>query len=208
MIQDGIAERRNMMVTSLLFIAYYYGGGKIDGEEIHFPMVNVVFEHQTFLAVMAYVLFAWFIYRYWLEVKGKINIEIRNELINSGKESRIIKTYISLRKSAKVRKSNSNLDGKYFDVNRLVNHNNILKIEINFSEIKNGSRKESGSESIEFYGLLGRVFYFIYYAHNALTQKSFTNYIIPYIVAFFGFFGFALAPAFQFLYIYSKSLFC
>lgn len=63
-LQDSDPERRNFLVASILFIIYFYGGGKVVGDQVKLPLVNLEFENMVFLAVFAWVALFWFAYRY------------------------------------------------------------------------------------------------------------------------------------------------
>lgn len=68
-IHDSDPERRNLIVTSLAFIAYYYAGGAFVDSNVRLQMVNVTFEKPEVLAGIAWMLLFWFFYRYWLTHK-------------------------------------------------------------------------------------------------------------------------------------------
>lgn len=70
-IQDSDPERRNLVVTSLAFIAYFYAGGSFQDNSIRVQVVNLNFSNTTFLGGMAWILLFWFLYRYWLTHKNK-----------------------------------------------------------------------------------------------------------------------------------------
>lgn len=65
-IQDTDPERRNLIVTSLAFIAYFYAGGSFPETSIRLQVVNADFSKPEVLGNIAWAVFAWFIYRYWL----------------------------------------------------------------------------------------------------------------------------------------------
>ncbi len=64
-IQDIDPERRNLMVTSLGFIIFYLGEGKMESDKLTLPLVNIEFKNTVFLASMAWIMLFWFVFRYW-----------------------------------------------------------------------------------------------------------------------------------------------
>lgn len=78
-IQDSNAERRNLVVTSAAFIAFYYGGGKLSSNAITLQVVSVTFNRPVVLAVMAWTSLLWFLYRYWLLNSGEFSRAFSSE---------------------------------------------------------------------------------------------------------------------------------
>lgn len=70
-IQDSNAERRNLVVTAIAFIAYFYGDGNFANHAVTLQVVSINFSNTKFLAGMAWAAFIWFIYRYWLLNSGE-----------------------------------------------------------------------------------------------------------------------------------------
>lgn len=64
MIQDGVAERRNLVVMSLAIMVYYWAGGEILVDEARLLLVSVKFHNPTVLFIFVWVLFIYFIFRY------------------------------------------------------------------------------------------------------------------------------------------------
>ena len=63
-IQDSEAERRNLIVTSLCFIAYNLGGGNFTSNEVRLQVINVSFTDPIFLGFLAWMGLFWFAYRF------------------------------------------------------------------------------------------------------------------------------------------------
>lgn len=72
---------RNLIVFSLILIAYYWGGGElITPNEIRLPLVNIRFTNGSFISGLAWVMYLWIIIRYVLEHGIYLKQEIRGEL--------------------------------------------------------------------------------------------------------------------------------
>ena len=89
-IQDSEAERRNLIVTSLCFIAYNLGGGNFTSNEVRLQVINVSFTDPIFLGFLAWMGLFWFAYRYWLKYSGEFSREFSKEF-----RSRFRKSYIA-----------------------------------------------------------------------------------------------------------------
>lgn len=80
-IQDGVAERRNLIVMSLAIIVYYWGVGEIVTNEARFLLVNVKFHNPKVLFIFVWVLFLYFIFRYWVTSKSfETNKTVRRKM--------------------------------------------------------------------------------------------------------------------------------
>lgn len=78
-IQDSDPERRNLIVTSLAFIAYFYAGGSFPDTSVRLQVINANFSRPGVLGVMAWVAFIWFIYRYWQTHSGDFSSAFKKE---------------------------------------------------------------------------------------------------------------------------------
>jgi len=65
--QDSDPERRNLMITSLGFILFFWGGGELKGDSLKLPMFNIEFFRPEIIAFFAWLALLWFLYRYWLK---------------------------------------------------------------------------------------------------------------------------------------------
>lgn len=65
MISDPNASRRNLTITSMAFIIFYWGEGTIIGETIKLPLINVALDNPSFLTGLAWFMISWFAFRYW-----------------------------------------------------------------------------------------------------------------------------------------------
>lgn len=93
-IQDSDPERRNLMVTSIAFIAFYYGGGSFPDSTVRLQVINAHFSKPAVLCVIAWLSFLWFIYRYWQTHNGNFTKLFKREFtLWSGKK--YIRNYIN-----------------------------------------------------------------------------------------------------------------
>ncbi len=80
--QDSNASRRNLLVTSLMFIAVGFGGGEVSGQGVKLPLLDVTFKNMNFLIAMAWVMLFWFAYRYWQ--KNQVGDKIIERITDMG----------------------------------------------------------------------------------------------------------------------------
>ncbi|MEZ5691222.1 MAG: hypothetical protein R3D71_06125 [Rickettsiales bacterium] len=62
--QDSIPERRNLMITSMVFIIYFWGGGRFENNEIRLPFISVHFENIYVLAILSWITLVFFALRF------------------------------------------------------------------------------------------------------------------------------------------------
>ncbi|MEM7014441.1 MAG: hypothetical protein AAF585_23520, partial [Verrucomicrobiota bacterium] len=77
---DNSPERRNLLVTSIAFIAYCYAGGAISENLVSLSVVNVKFANTALLGWGAYLVLIWFGYRYWVKNGGKYSDAAKKEV--------------------------------------------------------------------------------------------------------------------------------
>ena len=80
-LDDSNPERRNLMVAAICFIAYFYGGGEFIDQTVTLQVVNVKFQRIEVLGGIAWAMYAWFLYRYWLVNGGRFREEFSAELL-------------------------------------------------------------------------------------------------------------------------------
>jgi hypothetical protein len=186
-IQDTDPERRNLNVTSIAFIAYYYAGGEVLDNEVRIQVVNVVFSHPYVLASMAWFLLVWFALRFWQTRNARFLDEFVGEL-QAWKDRSYLLQYAEKKLSLKA-----NVDGG-FAVNSIVKHPNE-GWGINYSNVKDPTYNNVNGR-IEVYTVTGDGFLrlppFIslpVFVSCALAKTSFTGYVVPYILFCLACFG-------------------
>ena len=90
-ISDNNPERRNLVVTSIGFIAYYLGDGRIDNEILKIQAISITFENTAVLAAMAWIMLFWFFIRYKQIHGGMLQQAILNEAVQEKRNSILIK---------------------------------------------------------------------------------------------------------------------
>lgn len=88
---DPNPYRRNLVVTSMAFIAYNIGGGEIEGDTISISAVSIRFTKPEMIVVLAWVTFFWFAYRFFLSHKQGYFRYVINESKNLGGRPYLIK---------------------------------------------------------------------------------------------------------------------
>ncbi|MEW8253854.1 MAG: hypothetical protein AB2747_05850 [Candidatus Thiodiazotropha taylori] len=79
-ISDSNPERRNLMLSSIAFLVFFWGGGEFEKNEIRIQTVNITFNNETVLAVFAWIMLFWFGLRYWQLNQGRLNLTLREEV--------------------------------------------------------------------------------------------------------------------------------
>jgi hypothetical protein len=80
MIQDSDAARRNLTVTSIGFLIYFWCGGSLENDSLKLPMISVEFSRPNVVALLSWVALIWFFYRYRLAHKSKFKEKFEYEL--------------------------------------------------------------------------------------------------------------------------------
>ena len=93
-IEDSCPTRRNLMATSLAFIAYFFGGGKFESGEISLQVINVKFDNVFFLSFLAWTLLLWFAYRYKQKVKNSLLNQL-NSFFRKETKDKFVANFIS-----------------------------------------------------------------------------------------------------------------
>jgi hypothetical protein len=83
MVNDSSPERRNLLITSLAFIAFYGGGAEISSNELRLVLVDASFSRSYFLAIMVWIAIGWFALRFWQKSDGEITKNLRGELVRN-----------------------------------------------------------------------------------------------------------------------------
>ncbi|MDO3388251.1 hypothetical protein QWI17_20560 [Gilvimarinus sp. SDUM040013] len=92
-IQDSSPERRNLLLISLSFIVFILGGASTPTDEVRLQVISVSFSRPEVLIVIAWLLFFWFLYRYWVVNRSVFSKEFREE-INRMRDKRFFRSFI------------------------------------------------------------------------------------------------------------------
>lgn len=78
-IQDSSPERRNLTLTSIAFIAYFFAGGSFTDSTVRLAVINAEFANPEVLCLIVWTIFVWFLYRYWVTHNGLFRREFVEE---------------------------------------------------------------------------------------------------------------------------------
>lgn len=195
-IQDSDPERRNLMVTSIAFIAFYYAGGSFPDSTIRLQVINAHFSRPNVLGFIAWLSFLWFIYRYWLTHNGNFSTMFKREFTRcSGKK--FIINYISKR----IDQTALSDKDEGYHVNAIVWQNGRVVARLQYAlnvhrdqeGVINGWSGTSPSEKknidISFSDFRGWYVAIRATLECFVKEQSFTSYIFPYLLAILAFVG-------------------
>lgn len=197
-IQDSDPERRNLTVTSIGFITYFYAGGSLPDTSVRLEVVNVEFSRPEVLAVIVWLAFIWFIYRYWLTHNGDFTNYFSSELTHwQGK------SYIKNYASKNIGQDLVTDQDKGYHVNSLAWSGGCLNINVIYAEgIVRNANGEIGSysstdisnkhEPIKMSDAKGWLLALRASMECMFKYPSFSNYIVPYILSLVALAGVAL----------------
>lgn len=186
--QDTNSERRNLSLTSLAFIVYFFSGGKFKDSSVSLNVINATFERPLILAVIAWLALFWFIYRYWLVHSGDFSKNFASEF-SAWSDKRCFREFAERKM------------GKEFPVDKEEGYHvaNVHwtkgRVLLKWVYASNIERDEKGkirsysknpdSENGEL-SLMGFGGWFIAIRESAnccLLNRSFSEYLVPYLLA-------------------------
>ncbi len=193
--EDSSPERRNLIVTSLGFIAFSFAGGEFNDGTVQLEVINATFKHTETLTALVWVIFAWFIYRYWLAHRGKFKNDFRQELRQYA-HSKYLTEYVNENENQNLISDNE--DGyRAFDAWW---QNATIKLEVQYT----GKVSRSADGRISSYehpktpkpikhvclqGFKGWTAGLLVTIECMFNKPSFSGYIVPYILAFIAILG-------------------
>lgn len=188
-IQDSDAERRNLLVTAIAFIAYFYAGGSFPDTSVRLQVINADFSRPEVLGLIAWTAFIWFIYRYWQTHSGTFSKEFAREFSHWQ-----TKNYIKKYASVKIGQDLVTDQDEGYHVNGITWKNR--RVEISCIYAKNIGRNEEGgiqsysqvvkekqNDTIYMAGLSGWWFALRATIECIFKYPSFSSYVVPYILS-------------------------
>jgi hypothetical protein len=184
-IHDSDPERRNLVVTSLGFIIFYWGEGSLVSDELRLQLVNIKFENTSFLAVFAWVMLFWFAWRYWLTHQGDAKKEFTNELFHLV-DQEFLNKYVA-HKTGLVYQGN----GGFGAVKRIPLEPDKYPPRLKYMELKKTEQGDDGVErnvsndrqlNIPFAGMSLLKIDFKFSILAAIRKPGFTSYYVPYLL--------------------------
>ena len=170
-VQDSDPERRNLMVTSLGFIAYYLAGGHVVENKIRIQVINISFDYPIVLAVMAWLMLLWFALRYWQTHRNEALKHIKSSMILPPL-GKVVKNYV-----VKYRKT-KNLNNIDVSVIRIEIESDQFIIKYKYSE-GNGSGRDSlviDNKTLDGFIVLAKQFIL-----SSIKRPEFSGYAMPYV---------------------------
>ena len=196
-IQDSDPERRNLVVASLAFITFFFAGGSFPESSIRLQVINADFSKPEILSYIAWCTFCWFIYRYWLTHRGDFVLGFSSDF-NEWRNKYYITNYVNNHFNQEMHPNESSQE--YHAAGMGWSGGSVM-ITCNFANISrdiNGKLRSTGSirgksakktEYIKLTNLKGWILAARATGSCILTKPSFSNYVVPYILAIIAIFG-------------------
>ena len=186
-IQDTDPERRNLLVTSMAFIVFFYAGGSFSENEVRLQVINASFSNPKVLGVLAWVLLFWFFYRYWQKHSSSFSNGFESEIHRFYK-----KTYFSKYVSRKIGKPMLKDEDEGYHIEGMKRENGQIGLIYNYaSSIRRDKKTGEISAWVNSKGDKG-VIYLDDFKGRCLKVRatieccfqhpSFSSYIVPYII--------------------------
>ncbi|WP_137885363.1 hypothetical protein [Pseudomonas sp. 2FE] len=188
-IEDSDPERRNLTVMSAAFIIYYLAGGSFKNNEITLEVVNINFSRPTVLAVIAWLMLFWFIYRYWQTHQDHFRNAFPAEFVKQ-QSSATLKRHLdsTLPKQADDPQQSYFPSGVWWNGNRVkVGYINATSISRSASGHRALISHEGNVRSGELHlsGIKGWSVALLLTCKTFIAEPSFAGYIVPYLLAAF-----------------------
>ncbi|MRK22945.1 hypothetical protein [Pseudomonas sp. JG-B] len=190
-IEDSDPERRNLTVMSGAFIIYYLAGGSFKDNEITLEVVNINFSRPTVLAVIAWLMLFWFIYRYWQAHRGKFRKQFPEEFERQ-QLSKTLKRHLD----STLPKYPNSPNQTYFPVGVRWKDRKVTVEYVYASSIRREQDEDEDEEwyvassdengrygEVQLSGIKGWFVALLLTCKTFISDPSFANYIIPYLLA-------------------------
>lgn len=183
-VQDSNAERRNLTVTSLAFVAYYYCGGAVANDQFTIQVVSLKFLHPELLALLAWISLLWFLLRYWQTNKGKFKNVFFTELRQYVRRPYLVRLVEESTGLKPNQDGGFNLDSIwYYDKGTGAHYGKIGKGTYGADGWVQ-SYESTGDGIVYFKGIKGRVALLRVLFTCSFENPSFAEYVAPYILFF------------------------
>ncbi|MCK7569170.1 hypothetical protein MLD24_21290 [Marinobacter xestospongiae] len=192
-IQDSSPERRNLIVISVGIIAFFVGEASIPADEIRLGIVSVTFSRPDALIIMLWLIFLWFLYRYWVVHRSSFGKEFPPEL-NSFKNSLLVRNFVESRvgQNLAIEVGEPNLKEQGLEIEWLRWREGglearVLERTLNRDEdgvVRGRGVVNGGSHSlVRFDGFRGWLVTLRVIAICLFSKPSFTSYVVPFCIA-------------------------
>jgi hypothetical protein len=194
MYSDTNATRRNLVVISLAFIAYFIAGGSFTDTTVRLQVISAEFSKPIVLGIIAWAIFIWFLYRYQLFHKRKFRTEFNNEF-KKWKNKPYFEKYL-LERTNKPYGSGDDMGGYFPNIIRWENWHVVLRstYRTNITLDENNNIKNKGIEAnhqnpnpefanIKLTDFKGWILALRATLACLYKEESFSSYMFPYLLA-------------------------
>ncbi len=188
--QDSNPERRNLVLTSVAFITYFFAGGEFLENTVRLHVINVAFSKPEVLGFIAWTSLLWFLFKYWQVNSEKFINEFKIELNKVYCRDFAVKYVIKCTDSS-LDKSNCFVDsvflkGKKFVIKFIISswvsrYENTNKLRHYYSKDCSGPVNEHDLKQCEIKDFSGYLLRLRAIMFCCIRYPSFSNYVIPYI---------------------------
>lgn len=199
-LHDSDPERRNVIVTAMAFIAYFYAGGYFPATTVRLQVINVEFSKPEVLGYIIWSIYIWFIYRYWVTHRGLFKKAFSAEL-QEWRNQLYITNYVNQYFGQELKKDSSTheyhaagmawrgwrvtITCSYANVRRDADGNITAT-----SSLANEEQKHP-TQYIPLKGLKGWVLALRASIECIFKRPGFSSYIFPYLLVILSFVGVA-----------------
>lgn len=188
-LQDSNPDRRNLVATSVAFIAYYYGGGQFSGESINLMVMSLKFSEPCVLAFMAWFALFWFLYRYWLNNKGLYK-EKYNPIYYGSYDNKYFRRYLEKKAGIRLAVLNekqgylfSKLTRRKSKVYLAYRHANMITWNQETGKVESSAGTVNQDKcDVPLEGLKGYLLRVYYLLECNFHHPFFSDYIVPYLL--------------------------
>ncbi len=178
------AERRNLVLTSLSFILFYLADGSVVGDTLRIQVVNISFGKPEVLGCFAWIMLAWFLFRFWQKFQRKVR-ETCTSAIDMNRGRPIVKKYCI-----------SKLKGQYSEIKVAVvasadfdSGTSTYKYQLeihegvtNEAEPKSFTRPQGRTHFIDLKGASGFFVKYWCFFRATIYDNGFVDYLFPYVL--------------------------
>jgi len=188
-VQDSNPERRNLVVTSIAFIAYFFAGGSFPETSVRLQVINAEFSDPWVLSIIAWTIYIWFIYRYWVTHRGAFAKAFCVDF-NKWHTQRYITNYLNQHFDQKVQPNIPTAeymaDGMRWKGWRVIITCNyrLVRRDINGMISATGGQidEQKPQQDIQLVGLKGWFLAIMATIDCLFRNPSFSGYVVPYIL--------------------------
>lgn len=176
------------MVASIAFIVFFFAGGQLADDVVRIHVVNVKFQNPIVLAVIAWLMLFWFVYRYWLTHSGIFKKEFAKELV-AWSNKPFVRRYIGQSLGQPIVEDAEEgyhvqqieLRGLFL-FGRYRHAASVSRSETGEIASYRQTRVEHQEGEVRFHGVKGLAIACRVLAECFYLKPSFSNYAVPYVL--------------------------